>query len=103
MHGLASDAEMPRGLNGSHFLAVHHNSTADSAGRIVGLLLVGSPATVAWLVVSVAVDTINGEAVRWAHVSVEVLEFLPAIADLDPATAVIAPALDAGVGAPLDH
>ena len=57
---------------------------------VQGLFSVGGPSTILRAVRAVVVDAVNGQPARWwlAHVSQEVLEFKPAVADRDAAAAV---------------
>src|SRR5579859_11850 len=74
------------------------------AALVLALFARGGPTAVAWLVVPVVVDPINGPTSRaFAHVGEKVLERVPALAHRDPATAVVVVGDVAGISAPIKH
>lgn len=79
--------------------------------KVVVLLEQRGPAAVCRLVVPVVIDAVDRE-VRplgppsrgsQSHVGEEIVEDIPALADMDASTAVIFPVLVLGVGAPVPH
>ena len=70
------------------YFAKDHNKSVSAAVAIAGRARY--PSTVVWLIISIIILTVYDVACRWiSHISVEILKFLPLIAELDPTTTVI--------------
>lgn len=72
---------------------------------VLHLLLLGGPAAVSWLVISFAVNTIQGGSFRSvSHIGVEICKaVLPSITNRDPLTSVIGVVFTFGIKGPVSH
>lgn len=77
----------------------------DCASPIRLLLFAGSPSAIAWFVVAVIIDALQREIRRrlTAHISDEILERLPSLANSDAAASVVYEVPSVGIHAPLFH